>query len=291
MKPRWHIWLFLLPGLLAYVLFKLVPTLGALGLSLTDWTGLSNTVKFAGADNYARLLTDPGFHKALGNSLKFTLSVLLFQTLVSLGMALLTVKDSKMNVLFRTLFFMPMIISSVSIGFIWTFMYDANVGVINAVFKSLGAPGLAKPWLADPNIVLYALAFVQIWTHAGQLCIIFVAGLQTIPESLYEAAAIEGANRNQVFRYVTWPLLAPATAIVMTLTTIGSFKAFDLIWVMTQGGPAKASDILSTFIYTQAFGFFKFGYAATSAVIFLVIIATITILQFKLLKAREVTYH
>jgi raffinose/stachyose/melibiose transport system permease protein len=290
-KPRWHIWLFLLPGLVAYVSFKMVPTFGAIFLSMTEWTGLSTDVSFAGFGNYTALVKDPGFHKALGNSLKFTLTIMIFQTLISLGMAMLAVRNTKINVVARTVFFMPVIISSVSIAFIWTFMYDANVGVINALVRAMGLPGLATAWLSEPNVVLYALAFVQIWTHAGQLCIIFVAGLQTIPESLYEAAAIEGAGRWQVFRFVTWPLLAPATAVVVTLTTIGSFKVFDLIWVMTQGGPAKASDILSTFIYTQAFGFFKFGYAATAAVIFLVIIASITILQFKLLKAREVSYQ
>lgn len=291
MKPRWQIWLFLLPGLLAYSLFKLLPTAGALGLSVTNWTGLSSAVAFTGVSNYVNLAQDPSFHKALGNSLRFTFTIMVFQTLISLAMALLTVKRLRMNVIFRTLYFTPVIISSVSIGFIWTFMYDANVGVVNAVLRALGLGALAQPWLADPGIVLYALAFVQIWTHAGQLCIVFVAGLHTIPDSLYEAASIEGAGTWETFRYVTWPLLAPATAVVVTLTTIGSFKAFDLIWVMTQGGPARASDILSTFIYTQAFAFFKFGYAATTAVIFLAIIASITVIQFKLLKARDVTYQ
>lgn len=274
-----------------YVIFKLVPLLGAFALSLTTWTGLNSDVQFAGLQNYATLLQDPGFHKAMDNSLRFTLTILAVQTVVSLGMALLTVRATRLNTVFRTLFFTPMIISSVSIGFIWTFMYDANVGVINALLKAAGMGVLAKAWLADPKLVLYSLAFVQVWTNAGQLCIIFVAGLQTIPESLYEAAAIEGAGRWQIFRFVTWPLLAPATAVVMTLTTINSFKAFDLIWVMTQGGPAKASDILSTFIYTQAFGFFKFGYASTTAVFFMLIIALITYVQFKLLRARDVTYH
>jgi len=291
MKPRPQLWFFLLPGLCAYVFFKLLPLAGAFALSLTEWTGLNATIKFIGIANYKEMIADIGFQKALTNNLKFALTIIIFQTLVSLGMALLVVRNTRWNVALRALFFTPMIISSVSVAFIWTFMYDTNIGAVNMALRAIGAPGLVHSWLGEAKLVLYSLAFVQIWTNAGQLCVIFVAGLQTIPESLYEAAAMEGAGVWQTFRHVTWPLLAPATAVVVTLITIGSFKVFDLIWVMTQGGPGKASDILSTFIYTQAFGFFRFGYASTASVFFMMIIAAITTIQFRLLRAREVTYQ
>lgn len=290
-QQRWTLVLFILPGLLMYAVFKLLPALGALLLSLTQWNGVSARLNWVGLANYLELFSDKLFLNALGNNLRFTLVILTGQTAVSLLLALLLVRKSRWSLALRTVFFLPIIISSVSIAFIWTFMYDPNVGAINTLLKAIGLANWTRTWLGDPRLALYCLAFVQIWTHAGQLAVIFIAGLQSIPAVLYEAAAIEGAGRWQTFRHVTWPLLAPATTIVLTLTTIQSFKAFDLILLMTQGGPAKSTDILSTYLYDQAFNFFRFGYAAAAAVVFLAIIAIITAAQFRLLRARQVSYQ
>jgi raffinose/stachyose/melibiose transport system permease protein len=288
---NWSLFFFILPGFLIYSIFFAGPTISALYLSLTDWNGVANAYNFVGLANYKEMLTDsPTFIQSLGNNLKFTLTVLICQTILSLFFAMLLVKNTKVNVFYRALYFFPTIVASVSIAFVWTFMYDPNIGVINNLLTQLGLENLAKSWLGDRNIAIYSLAFVQFWAHTGQMLIIFIAGLHAIPKELYEAVSIEGASKWQTFRYITWPLLAPSATIVIAYTTIQSFKAFDLVIAMTGGGPSHSTEILSTFLYHEAFINFRFGYASAAAVIFMLIIAIVTIIQFKMLKSNEVNY-
>jgi raffinose/stachyose/melibiose transport system permease protein len=278
------LYLFLLPGTLLYLLFFIYPTINGLKLSFTDWDGINPVYHYVGFDQYAQLAKDTVFHKAFGNNLKFMFTVVLFQTGLSLLFALLLVKNSKVNVYLRALLFFPTIISSVSVAFIWSFMYDPNIGMVNMVLERVGLGAISQSWLGDPQMAIYSIAFTQIWAHTGQMMVIFIAGLQAIPEELYEAVHLEGANRWQVFRFVTWPLVAPAATMVVAYTTIQSFKAFDLIFAMTGGGPAYSTEILSTFIYHTAFQGMHFGYAAAASMVFMVIIGIITFLQFRLLK-------
>ncbi|RBW67395.1 carbohydrate ABC transporter permease [Bacillus taeanensis] len=291
MKWNWTLFLFILPGLIIYGTFFAGPTVAAFFLSFTDWNGISPTYNFVGFSNYKEMLTnDPIFTQSLGNNLKFTLSVLIFQTALSLFFAILLVKNTKANVFYRALYFLPTIVASVSVAFTWTFMYDPNIGAINNFLSTIGLESLAKSWLGDKEIAIYSLAFVQFWAHTGQMLIIFVAGLHAIPSEMYEAASIEGANKWQTFRHITWPLLAPSATIVVAYTTIQSFKAFDLVIAMTGGGPSYATEILSTFLYHEAFINFKLGYASAAAVVFMIIIAIVTVLQFKLLKSNDLKY-
>ncbi|MCM3570570.1 carbohydrate ABC transporter permease [Neobacillus mesonae] len=281
----------MLPGFLIYSIFYAGPTVFALYLSFTDWNGVADAYNFVGLSNYKELLTDsPIFTQSLGNNLKFTLTVLIFQTILSLFFAILVAKNSKKNVFFRAIFFFPTIVASVSIAFIWTFMYDPNIGVINSLLNKVGLEQLGQSWLGNQKIAIYSLAFVQFWAHTGQVLIIFVAGLQAIPKELYEAISLEGATKWQTFRHITWPLLAPSATIVIAYTTIQSFKAFDLVIAMTGGGPSHSTEILSTFLYHEAFTNFRFGYSSAASVIFMIIIAVITVLQFKLLKSDDVKY-
>lgn len=290
-KWNWPLLFFVLPGLIIYSVFYAGPTVSGLFLSFTNWNGISPNFDFVGLSNYKELLTDdPIFIKALSNNVKYTLVVVIFQTVLSLIFAILVVKNTKANVFYRAIFFFPTIIASVSIAFTWTFMYDPNLGAINNLLTAVGLEGMTQSWLGNQDIAIYSIAFVQFWMHTGQVLIIFVAGLQGIPRDLYEAADIEGANKWQRFKYVTWPLLAPAATIVIAYTTIQSFKAFDLIIAMTDGGPSYATEILSTFLYHEAFTNFNFGYSAAISVIFMIIIVVITILQFKLLKSDDVKY-
>lgn len=291
LKWNWALFLFVLPGFFIYSVFFVGPTIAAFFLSFTDWNGISPTFNYVGISNYKdMLLDDPIFLSSLSNNIKFTLAVLIFQTMLSLFFALLLVKNTKINILYRALFFFPTIIASVSIAFTWTFMYDPNIGAVNTLIRAIGLDSLAQSWLGDKKIAIYSLAFVQFWMHTGQMLIIFVAGLHSIPNELYEAASIEGASKTQKFRFITWPLLAPSATIVIAYTTIQSFKSFDLVIAMTNGGPSYATEILSTFLYHNAFINFKFGYASAAAVIFMIIISIITILQFKLLKSNDVKY-
>ncbi|MRX70774.1 ABC transporter permease subunit [Bacillus lacus] len=281
--------MFILPGLLIYSVFFVYPTFSALFYSFTNWDGLTPDYDFVGLNNYTNILTnDSIFMKAFGNNLKFMLFVVVFQTLLSLIFAIFVVKNTKTNTFLRALYFFPTILSSVSVAFIWSFIYDPEMGVLNTVLRSINLDFLAQNWLGNEGLAIFSIAVVQVWFHTGQMLIIFVTGLQSIPEDLYEVATIEGASRWQRFRFVTWPLLAPAATIVIAYTTLQSFKAFDLIYAMTRGGPNYATEILATLIYSSAFRNFKFGYASAQSVIFMIVIAVITIVQFRILRANRV---
>lgn len=288
-KKNKVLFLFLIPGLILYSIFFIIPSINAIIYSFTDWDGLSTSYTVVGLNNYINILTnDSIFLKAFGNNLKFMFFVLIFQTGFSLLFAMFLIKNTRTNVFLRALYFFPTILSSVSVAFIWSFIYDPNIGILNTVLGNLNLDFLQKSWLGDQNIAIYSVAVTQVWFHTGQMLIIFVAGLQAIPEDLYEVANIEGANRWQRFRFVTWPMIAPSATIVMAYTTIQSFKAFDLIFAMTRGGPNYSTEILATLIYSTAFRSFKFGYASAESVLFMIVIAIITVLQFRILRASRV---
>lgn len=291
MKTSKTIYLFFLPGLFLYSVFFLYPTISALFYSFTDWDGLSDTFQFIGTQNYERALTgDSVFRKTVGNNMKFMLMVVIFQTLAALVFALIVLKNTKANLFLRALYFFPTILSSVSVAFIWSFIYDPSLGILNQLLELAGLDFLQQNWLGNSDIAIYSLAITQIWFHAGQMLIIFIAGLQAIPEDLYEVAKIEGASKWQTFSKVTWPLLSPSATIVIAYTTIQSFKAFDLVFAMTGGGPNNSTEIIATYIFDVAFRSYNFGYASSISVLFMIIIALITFLQFKALRSDRISY-
>ncbi len=205
------------------------------------------------------------------------LIVVLLQSFVGLVLALLLLRNSKGSVFLRALFFFPTILSSAAVAFIWNFVYDPSGGLITTVLDRLGLeyrPAL----LGSPQTALVFLALVQVWFHAGQMMVVFIAGLQQIPRDYLEAAAIDGANRWQTFRRVTWPLLGPATAIVVAYTTLQSFRVFDLVYIMTEGGPLNSTRVLGFHIYRTAFEAQFYGEAATESVLFMALIAAVTFL-------------
>lgn len=281
---------FVLPGLSLYAVLLLYPTISALYYSLTNWDGLSPSYQFVGLQNYQKVSEDIIFRKAMGNNVKFMLTVVLVQTVVSLLLALQIYKTTKWNVFLRALFFLPTILSSVSVGFIWTFIYDSNLGAVNLMLQNIGLGGVAQNWLGDPKIAIFSIAAVQAWAHIGQMAVLFIAGLLSIPKELKEAAILDGASQIRLFFRIIWPLLAPAAALVVSYTTIQSFKAFDLVFTMTGGGPNYSTEILSTYIYSSAFLNYTFGKAATASVYFMILIAVITFVQFKLLRTDRVSY-
>ncbi|UOF89085.1 sugar ABC transporter permease [Fodinisporobacter ferrooxydans] len=288
MRTKKSIYLFLVPGGLLFLIFFVVPTLYGLSLSFTNWDGLSSKVPFAGFSNYTHLFTDDTmFHGAVGNTLKFVVMVVILQSFFSLLFAIFLLRNTKTNIFLRTLYFFPTILASVSVAFIWTFIYDPNIGILNTLLKDFGLSSLQHSWLGDPHIAIYCLGIVEIWAHTGQLLIIYLAGLQQIPVELYEVAKIEGATRWQTFRKVTWPLLTPATTMVVAYTTIQSFRAFDLVYAMTDGGPNNSTEILATYIYHQAFQYNHVGYASAVSMVFMIVIAIITMLQFGILRLQS----
>ncbi|MBU3645352.1 MAG: sugar ABC transporter permease [Candidatus Nanopelagicaceae bacterium] len=275
-----------LPAAILFGLFYFVPFIANLRYSLTKWDRITDP-EFVGIRNFVNLLTnDDLFYKVLGNNLRFTFLVVLFQTLFSLIFALFLVKNTRANIALRTLFFFPTILSSVSVGMIWLFMYDPNFGAVNLFFTKLGLEGFALNWLGSEGSALYAIAFTQVWFHTGQMMVIYIAGLQQIPQELYESASMDGATRWQQFKHVTWPMSIPTTIVVMAYTTIQSFRAFDLIFSMTQGGPNNSSNIFAVLIYQTVFSELRIGYAATQSIFFIIVLVLVTVLQRKFLNSR-----
>lgn len=275
-----------MPAAILFAGFYFVPFIANLRYSLTRWDRITEP-EFVGLRNFVNLLTnDDLFYKVLGNNLRFTFLVVVFQTLFSLIFALFLVKNSKANIALRTLFFFPTILSSVSVGMIWLFMYDPNFGAVNLFFTKIGLDGFALNWLGSETSALYAIAFTQVWFHTGQMMVIYIAGLQQIPQELYEAAEMDGASRWQQFKNVTWPMSIPTTIVVMAYTTIQSFRAFDLIFSMTQGGPNNSSNIFAVLIYQTVFSELRIGYAATQSIFFILVLVFVTVLQRKFLNSR-----
>jgi len=275
-----------LPAAILFAAFYFVPFIANLRYSLTKWDRITDP-EFVGLKNFVNLLTnDDLFYKVLGNNLRFTFLVVIFQTLFSLIFALFLVKNSKSNIALRTLFFFPTILSSVSVGMIWLFMYDPNFGPVNLFFTKIGLESFALNWLGSESSALYAIAFTQVWFHTGQMMVIYIAGLQQIPQELYEAAEMDGATRWQQFKNVTWPMSIPTTIVVMAYTTIQSFRAFDLIFSMTQGGPNNSSNIFAVLIYQTVFSELRIGYAATQSIFFIFVLVFVTVLQRKFLNSR-----
>lgn len=278
-----------LPAFFVYALLYLYPALSNLLYATQKWDGITKPV-FTGLHNITYLVSqDDLFKKALGNNLRFMLVVVIFQTAFALLFATFLLKNSKTNIFLRIVFFFPTILSSVSVGIIWTFLYDPNYGSITAFLKAIGMGEHAPLWLGNEKITLYSIALTQVWFHTGQMIVIYVAGLQQIPKELYEAADVDGATRWQQFKGVTWPMALPTTAVVVAYTTIQTFRAFDLIFAMTGGGPSYASEILVTQIYNNAFISQKFGYASAESIILVALVLFITWLQRKTLRVNDGT--
>ncbi|MBX7445694.1 MULTISPECIES: carbohydrate ABC transporter permease [unclassified Arthrobacter] len=276
------LYLFPLPAVAVVAFFLVMPTLQAFQYAITDWNGFSAAFNYVGLDNFIRAFTkDSLFTNALTNNLKFVLLVVIAQTAFSLVLALLLTKNSRGSILLRALFFFPTILSSVSVAFIWKFIYDPNFGLANSVLGAVGIDG--GSYLGNDAQALYWVAVTQVWFHAGQMMVVYIAGLQAIPRELYEAAEMDGANKWQQFKSITWPFVAPATSIVVAYTTVQSFKAFDLILGIAGNPPKAALDILSTRIYST-FANSEFGYAAAQSIIFMAMIALVTWLQRRLLR-------
>ncbi len=274
------------PALALYAFLFLFPVLSNFRYALMKWDGIDEG-EFVGLANFKKLATDDDLAtKVLGNNIEFMFWVVIFQTVLALLFATYLVKNTRASLFFRTLFFFPTILSSVSVAMIWLFLYDPNYGAINSTLVRLGLDSFALNWLGSETSALYAIIFVQVWFHTGQMMVIYIAGLQQIPAELYEAANVDGASRWQQFQSVTWPMALPTSAVVVAYTTIQSFRAFDLVYATTQGGPNNTTSILTTMIFQTAFNEFRFGYAASQSIIMIIMIFLITGLQRRILRTR-----
>jgi len=262
---------FLLPAALVYSGLVLLPVAQASYFSFFRWNGLGPLEDFIGLANYARALNDRVFRNALGNNLQLVGLSLLIQLPLALALALLIREISRGRALFRTIFFLPFVLSEVITGVIWNFIYRPEGGLITSLLQGVFPQLEGTALLADPKTVLYALFVVITWKFFGYHMILYIAGLQNIPPEIEEAAAIDGASRLQALRYITLPLLGSTIRLSVYLSVLGSLQFFDLIWVMTTGGPVGASDTMATYLYKYGFQRFQLGYGSAIAVIMFLI--------------------
>ncbi len=264
--------LFLAPTVLLLCVFVVWPILESTRLSFTQWTGLGKSQVYVGWSNWLRLVQDEVFWRALGNNLILAVLSILVQLPIALALAVLLDKGGQRFRIFKLSYFMPLLISSVAIGFLFKYIYDPNFGILNAVLNSVGLSMLAKSWLGDPNIALYAVLAVICWQFIPFYMLIFQAALASMPGELHDAAMIDGATENQFFWRITLPMLQGTIRTSAVLSLIGSLRYFDLIYVLTGGGPSGSTELMATYMYKQAFASFNFGYGSTVAVALILVV-------------------
>jgi multiple sugar transport system permease protein len=264
---------FVLPYLVVFLLFRLGPSLAGLGISLTNWQAVG-APQWIGLRNFEAMLTrDANFGVALKNTFTFTLITVPCLLVLGLGLALLLNQRMRGRAVGRVAAFTPYVIMSTVVGVVWTWILDKDFGLLNVY------TGVDTPWLVSERVAMAGVILATVWWTAGYNMVLFLAGLQDIPEELYEAARIDGANAANVFRFVTLPMLAPTLFVVLMLTIINSFQIFDQVYVMTSGGPGTATLTLVQYIYTQSFQYQKFGYGSAIAVVLFLILVVIAIFQ------------
>ena len=264
---------FLLPALLFYVAFVLYPMATAIQLSLYKWTGLNNSpATWVGIQNYISIFTaDPVFWTAFRNSLVWVVISLIIPTTIALLLALALNERIFGRGTFRSIFYIPAIVSSIAVATTWRWMYNQNNGIINEGLEAIGLGGLRQSWLANGDLALFAVFAASVWQVVGANMVLFLAGLQTVPKEQTEAARVDGAGAFSVFRHVTLPALRPTLLIVIVLTIINSLKVFDLIVGMTGGGPAQKTQVLALWSYSLSFSQHLFGNGNAVATVLLLL--------------------
>ncbi len=269
-------WIFVAPQLIGLIIFAAIPLCMSFGISFNEWDGIAPSMKFVGLENYINQFTDPDFRKALMNTLLYSLIFIPIDMILALALAL-AVQKIKGKTFYRLFYFMPVVTGSVSVGVIWTWLLNGDFGLVNNILGVFGVKG--PQWLTDPKVVLFSIAIVSVWWNVGYNMVLLLAGLQNIPEVYFEAAQIDGANKWQAFKNITIPMLSPTLFFVLIMTIINSFQVFDQAFVMTKGGPMKASYTLVYHVYQNAFVDFKMGRACAASMILFIIILLITLIQ------------
>ncbi len=265
-------YLFILPALLLYLIFVMYPFVNTLYYSLTDWDGAQPVKNFVGLANFSRMFQDPLMWKSLWHNLIW----IAFGTLtpVVLGLVVATIVSGgavRGRVVFRTIYFMPVVLAGVVVGMVWSWIYHPLFGPINTVLHAIGLGHLARGWLGDLNLALYALLLAALWAYWGFCFVILLAALQNVDMELHDAAKIDGANTVQRFFNVTVPQLRPILTMLTAYTLIGGFNVFDIVYIMTKGGPANATEVLATYTYQMAFKQSQVGYGATLTLVITVL--------------------
>ncbi|GAA0496261.1 sugar ABC transporter permease [Paractinoplanes deccanensis] len=275
--------LFIAPALIGFVVFMLWPTLRGIWLSFTRFN-LLTAPEWIGFDNYVRMVQDPVFWNALKVTVYYVVVNIALQTALALAIAVMMQRLTKRTWL-RGIVLTPYLVSNVVAAMIFLWILDYQLGIGNKVIELIGLDRVA--FLADSAWVIPTIAVINVWRHVGYTALLIFAGLQTIPESMYEAGRVDGASELTMFRRITLPLLRPILALVLIITVVGSFQVFDTVAITTRGGPVDSSRVLQYYIYDMAFGRFQFGYASAMSVGLLAVLVVITFLQYRLTRASS----
>jgi multiple sugar transport system permease protein len=281
------------PGVMFYLLWVVIPLLYSGYISLFDWAPLRATQPFVGLGNYVEALTkDPLFRKALGNTVFYMVVMVPVNAVVALGVAVLINSLPRFRGLFRVIYFLPVITSTVAVSILWKWLYQGRFGLFNQLLELVLVNWLhlpidpRVPWLTSPALAMPSVMLMSIWQGMGFTMVIFLAGLSGIPQVFYEAARIDGAGRWQQFRHITVPLLQQTTVFVIITGVIGAMQVFTPMYIMTDGGPVNSTKTYVFHLFDKAFGIYRFGYASAMAFILFAIILVLTLIQLRLTRVK-----
>lgn len=278
---------FVVPAIALSIVFIVYPTINTFYLSLTSWDGMTPVARFVGTRNYMRLTTDDRFQAAVSNTFIYVVIFTAASLAIGLVLALVLNEVGRLGSALKTLIFIPMAFPHVVTGMAWRWMYEPSNGTINEALRGLGLDHWALPWLGQPETALLCITVVAVWQHAPFVMVLYLAGLTAIPNELIEAARIDGASRIQAIWHIVLPMLGHVTMVAGVLTMIFGFKIFDLVYMLTRGGPGSASDVLAHFMYFKAFQELQQGYGSAIAVVLFLIVFPIAIVYVRLVSAGQ----
>jgi len=282
-------WLFLGPPALLLAAFILVPLIDLLTLSVQRWDGLGSRT-FAGSSNFEALLTDPRFWSALRNNILFSLVTVAGSVLIGFGLALAVDRRVTGWRVYKVVYFLPVMISMAVVAVLFSAIYEPNLGLLNSALRAIGRPELAEVWLGDPSLVMPAIMAVWIWQYSGLAMLYLLAAMEGIPQDLHDAATVDGVSEIQRLRYLIVPLVRGVLVIVVLLQLVFSLKVFDVVWVMTRGGPGFSSEVWAILMYRAGFIDSRFGYAAAIAVTMSVAIGLAALLYQRVFRTEAHEY-
>ena len=279
-RKNWSAYLFIAPGLIHFAIFTVFAVGFAFYISFHEWNIIKPDKPYVGLQNYLDLIDDPRFHRAVKNTMTFMIGVPL-NLIAGLFVALLLNTKVRGQAIYRTLFYIPVVTPLVVSSIIWKWVYQGDYGLLNYYLLQLGIIDHKITWLADPNLALPALIIMGIWGGTGATMVIYLAGLQSIPEEMYDAAKVDGASALQRLFYITIPLLRPTTFFLFITAVIGTFQIFTEIYIMTNGGPLNRTTTIGYYLYTKAFRQLEMGYATAMAFVLFAMIFVFTVIQWK----------
>ena len=288
-RRKW-IFLFSVVPMVIYTIIVIIPLLNSFYYSFTDWNGFRQDYNWVGFDNFARVFQDKLFINAIKNTAIWMAAAIILPVGGGLFIALLLHEGIWGANFYKSLFYLPICLALAVIGQVWIWIYQPNWGLINTVLRTIHLDSLTSAWLAKPNTALAAVIIAWAWQQIGLAMVIFLAGLTSIPSELLEAAEIDGASHLTSLRYIVIPLLSPATVIVIALSIINSLKSFDVVYMMTQGGPFHTTDTLSMFMYNESFKKYYMGYGSAIAVVLFLIAMVIIAFYFRQVRELEHLY-